>query len=128
MNRRKRTQFWGAHENDDSLILEIIAGRKTATACQAHEYYKPAGEFDDGGMETGELVDVFDLKGRLRCLIRITDVYGLRFGEIPEKLWRAEGCSSAAHFRESHRRAWPHENLTDDFELIATHFELVDPK
>lgn len=125
MNRRKRTQFWGANEDDDSLILEILAGRKTATACQAHEYYVATGEFDDGGMEAGELVDVYDLKGRPRCVIRITEVYLARFGDIPEKLWRAEHHASAAEFQEGHRRAWPHENLTDDFELIATHFELA---
>lgn len=126
MTRRKRTQFWGASEDDDSLILEIITGHKTATACQAHEYYKPAGEFDGGGMETGDLVDVFDLKGRLRCVIRVTDVYRVKFGEIPERLWRAENCASAEDFRDAHRKAWPQSSLTDDFELIATHFELAE--
>ena len=79
-------------------------------------------------METGDLVDVFDLKGRLRCVIRITDVYQVRFAEIPEKLWRAEGCASAGKFREAHRKAWPQENLTDDFKLIGTHFMLAEVK
>lgn len=51
-------------------------------------------------------------------------VYRFKFGDVPERLWRAEGCQSAEDFRDAHRRAWPHENLTDDFELIATHFEL----
>lgn len=124
MNRRKRTQFWGAHEDDDSLVLEILGGHKTATVCKADEYYTATGEFDDGCMEVGDLVDVFDLKGRLRCTIRITDVYPVRFGDIPEKLWRGECCTSAEHFREVHRKCWPQYRLTDDFEMIATHFEL----
>jgi uncharacterized protein YhfF len=125
VSRRKRTQFWGADENDDSLVQEILVGDKTATVCKADEYYLPMGEFDDGGMEVGDLIDVYDLKGRFRCVIRITEVYPVRFGEIPERLWRGECCTSADHFREVHRRCWPHYALTDDFEMIATHFELV---
>ena len=119
--RRKRTQFF---PDDESLIREIIAGHKTATVCKADEYYTPMNEFDDGGMEVGDDVDVYDLKGKLRCVIHITDVYPITFGKIPEKLWRGECCTSAEHFREVHRKAWPQYSLTDDFEMIATHFEL----
>lgn len=125
MNRRKRTQFWGAHPDDDRLVLEILSRHKTATVCKADEYHTATGEFDDGSMHVGDLVDVYDLRGRPRCVIRITDVYAVRFGEIPEKLWRAECCASAEHFREVHRQCWPDYPLTDDFEMIATHFELA---
>jgi uncharacterized protein YhfF len=125
MNCRKRTQFWGANEDDDSLVFEILSGRKTATVCKADEYYTATGEFDDGCMEVGDLIDVFDLKGRFRCIIRITEVYSVRFGVIPEKLWRAECFSSAEEFRSAHRKCWPRYSLTDDFEMIATHFELA---
>jgi uncharacterized protein YhfF len=128
MNRRKRTQFWGAHEDDDSLVLEILSGHKSATVCKADEYYTATSEFDDGCMEVGDFVDVFDLKGRPRCVIRVTEVYPVRFGDIPEKLWRGECCTSAEHFRDIHRKCWPHYSLTDDFEMIATHFQLVLPK
>lgn len=124
--RRKRTQFWGADPDDDRLVREIIAGKKTATVCPADEYDTPAGEFDDGGMAVGDLVEVYDLRGRRRCVIRVTEVYPLRFGDIPEKLWRGEVCASAEDFRAAHRRAWPHLALDDDFALIATHFELVE--
>lgn len=127
MTRRKRTQFWGAHPDDDSLVREILAGHKTATVCKADEYHTATGEFDDGNMQVGDLIDVHDLRGRLRCMIRITDVYPLTFGHIPEKLWRGEACRSAEHFRAVHRRCWPHYDLTDDFALIATHFELAGP-
>lgn len=126
MHRRKRTQFWGAHADDDHLVREIISGRKTATVCPADEYFTPAGEFDDGGMAVGELVEVYDLRGRLRCVIRITEVYAVKFGDIPEGLWRGEHCASAEEFRAAHRRAWPTLPLTDDFGLIATHFELAE--
>jgi uncharacterized protein YhfF len=126
MQRPKRMQFWGENENDDSLVVEILEGKKTATVCHAGKYYEAEGEFDDGGWETGDLVDVYDLKQQLRCRIRITEVYSVLFGEIPEKLWKGEACRSAEHFREAHRYCWPHYNLTDDFELMATHFELIE--
>ncbi len=126
MHRRKRTQFWGANPDDDSLVREILAGQKTATVCPADEYYTVMNEFDDGGMEVGEQVDVYDLRGRRRCVIAITEVYPVTFGAIPEKLWRGEGCTSAEHFREVHRACWPQYALTGDFALMATHFALVE--
>ncbi|MBN2388487.1 MAG: ASCH domain-containing protein [Anaerolineales bacterium] len=126
MDRPKRIQFWGEDENDDRLVVEILEGKKTATVCKADEYYESDGEFDDGGLETGDLVDVFDLKQQLRCRIRITDVYPVLFGKIPERLWMGEVCQSAEHFQEAHRHCWLDNDLTDDFELVAIHFELVE--
>lgn len=126
MKRRKRIQFWGEDENDDSLVRDIIRREKTATVCKADKYNLPDGEYDDGGFQVGELVEVYDLKQRLRCIVRITEVYNVQFGDIPEKLWRGEACSSAEHFRKAHRHCWPDYDLTPDFEMTATHFELVE--
>ena len=126
MDRLKRIQFWGEDDNDDSLVVEIIEGKKTATVCKADEYDESDGDYDDGGLEVGDLVDVYDLNQNLRCRIRVTEVYPVLFGDIPEKLWRGEVCTSAEHFQEAHRYCWPDYNLTDDFAMIATHFELVE--
>ena len=126
MKRRKRIQFWGEDENDDSLVRDIIRREKTATVCKADKYNLPDGEYDDGGFQVGELVEVYDLKQRLRCIVRITEVYNVQFGDIPEKLWRGEACSSAEYFRKAHRHCWPDYDLTPDFEMTATHFELVE--
>lgn len=126
MSRRKRMQFWGEDENDDHLVVEILNGEKTATVCKADEYDLPDGEFDDGGCQVGDLADVYDLKGVKRCVIRITEVYPVAFGDIPEKLWRGEACRSVAHFQDAHRHCWPEYDLTPDFQLMATHFELVE--
>jgi uncharacterized protein YhfF len=126
MDRLKRIQFWGENENDDSLVVEIIEGKKTATVSRADEFYQSDGEFDDGGLEVGDLVDVYDLQQQLRCRIRITEVYPVRFGDIPEQLWKGEACRSAEHFQQAHRNCWPDSDLNDDFELMATHFELVE--
>jgi uncharacterized protein YhfF len=68
----KRTKFWGADENDDRLIRQIVAGKKTATACPSEVYHLPDGEFEDGGFEAGDLVEVYDLKNTLRCIIRMS--------------------------------------------------------
>ncbi|NNE44069.1 MAG: ASCH domain-containing protein [Gemmatimonadetes bacterium] len=125
-DRPKRTQFWGADEEDDRLVVEILDGLKTATVCKADEYYEAMGDLDDGCMEVGDVVDVHDLRRRLRCRIRVTDVYVVRFGDIPDRLWKAEVCESADYFRKVHRDCWPDYDLTDDFEMIATHFELVE--
>lgn len=126
MNPRKKLTFWGAHEDDDSLVLNVIAGRKTVTADTVEDYYKGYGELGDGGYAAGDLIDVYDLRGRPRCTIRATEVRIIRFGDIPEDVWRGETFSSADEFREVHVRCLPHLDLHDDFEFMTLHFELVD--
>lgn len=126
MERLKRIQFWGENENDDSLVLEIMEGKKTATVCKADEFFESDGEFDDGGLAVGDVIDVFDLNKQLRCRIRIIEIYPVLFGNIPEKLWKGEVCQDAEHFQKAHRRCWPEYELNDDFEMIATHFKLVE--
>ncbi len=125
MDRLKRTQFWGMDENDDRLIVEIIEGQKTATACPADEYDLPDGEYEDGGFEVGDIVEVYDLKKRRRCLIKITEVYSTTFGNIPEKLWKGEGNISAEEFQADHRFCWSEYKINDDFEMMINHFELL---
>lgn len=119
MKRLKRTQFWGRDEDDDRLILQILDGTKTATACPACEYFESDGEFEDGGYEVGDIVEVYDLRGRFRCLIKITEYYTTEFGSIPEKLWRGEGNTSEEEFREDHIFCWPEHEVTDDFQIAV---------
>lgn len=126
MNPRKKLTFWGAHEDDDSLVLNVIAGRKTVTADIVEDYYKGYGELGDGGYEAGDLIDVHDLRGRPRCTIRATEVRVIRFGDIPEDVWRGEAFASADEFREVHIRCLPHLDLHDDVEFVTLHFELVE--
>lgn len=126
MNRLKRLTFWGADENDDSLARAVIAGKKTVTADTVEDYYKPYSEHGDGGYETGDLIEVYDLKKRLRCLIRATGVQTIRFGHIPEAVWQGEGFASACEFREVHIRCLPQYDLHDEFQFVALHFELAE--
>lgn len=126
MNPRKKLTFWGAHEDDDSLVLNVIAGRKTVTADIVEDYYKGYGELGDGGYEAGDLIDVHDLRGRPRCTIRATEVRVIRFGDIPEDVWRGEAFASADEFREVHVRCLPHLDLHGDVKFVTLHFELVE--
>lgn len=126
VDRLKRLTFWGADENDDSLPRAVIAGRKTITADTVDDYYKPYGEYGDGSYAEGDLIEVYDLKQRLRCLIRATKVQHIRFGEIPEAVWRGEGFASAREFQDVHVRCLPQYELHEDFEFVTLHFELVE--
>jgi uncharacterized protein YhfF len=126
MTRRKRLTFWGADENDDSLARSVIEGRKTVTADTVDSYYKPYGEYGDGSYAVGDVIEVYDLKKNLRCIIKATKVYNIKFGNIPEEVWRGEAFSSAQEFREVHIKCLPEYDLHDDFEFVTLHFELVE--
>jgi uncharacterized protein YhfF len=126
MNRRKRLQFWGRDQDDDNLVRNVICGRKTATASVTSEYGIPYSEFGDSGYATGDIVEAYDLRGRLRCLIEITDVHTIKFGSIPERVWRGEDFKSEQEFRDVHVRCMPTYKLTDDFEFTIVHFELME--
>lgn len=126
MKAMKKLTFYGVDQDDDSLPLAVIAGRKTVTADTVEDYYRGYGELGDGGYAPGDLIEVFDLRGRPRCVIRATKVYSICFGEIPEEVWRGEDFDSAAAFQECHRQALAHLDLHDGFELVTLHFELVE--
>lgn len=125
MHRLKRAQFWGRTPDDDHLLQQVLDGTKTAAAELAKNWNVSNGEYDDGGCVPGEIVEVYDGRGRLRCHIRITEVYETTFGTIPERLWRGECCASAEDFQRGHRRCWSDEILTDDTCIVGCHFELV---
>jgi uncharacterized protein YhfF len=126
MNTRKRLTFWGADETDDSLVRSVIEGHKTVTADTVEDYYKPYGEYGDGSYAPGDVIEVYDLQRNLRCIIKATKVYVIKFGHIPEEVWKGETFSSAQEFQECHIRCLPQYELHDDFEFVTLHFELVE--
>lgn len=126
MSRTKRLTFWGADENDDSLVRSVMDGFKTVTADTVEDYYKPYGEYGDGSYAPGDIIEVYDLKLRLRCIIKASKVYNIKFGNIPEEVWRGETFSSAEEFREVHIRCLPHLDLHEQFEFVTLHFELLE--
>jgi uncharacterized protein YhfF len=123
---RKRLTFWSADADDDSLVRAVIAGRKTVTADLVDDYYRGYGDLGDGAYAAGDLIDVFDPRRRRRCTIRATRVERIRFGAIPDAVWRGEGFASARAFQDCHVACMPGEDLRDDTEFVALHFELVE--
>lgn len=123
---RKRLTFWGANEHDDSLVRSVIAGHKTVTADTVDAYYQPYGEYGDGSYAAGDDIDVYDLQQRLRCIIKATKVERIRFGHIPEEVWRGETLASAEAFRQCHIDCLPHLDLHDDVEFVTLHFVLLE--
>jgi uncharacterized protein YhfF len=109
----EKAHLLGANADDDSLPRAVMDGRKTVTADTVADYYKPCGEFGDGSYAPGDLIEVYDLRQRLRCIIKATKVYTIQFGNIPEEVWRGETFSSAEKFRECHIRCMPHVDLHD---------------
>jgi len=126
MERLKRIQFWGKDENDDRLVRQVLKGKKTATVDILSDFHKSFGEYDDGSYEEGDIVEVYDLKQKLRCKIEISEIYPAVFGDIPEKLWRGEGNLNEEEFRKDHISCWSNNNIDDDFEMMAIHFKLVE--
>jgi uncharacterized protein YhfF len=126
VSRRKRLTFWGADQNDDSLVRSVMDGRKTVTAETVADYYKPYGEYGDGSYKPGDLIEVYDRKQRLRCIIKATKVYTIEFGNVPEEVWRGEAFSSAKEFQDCHIRCLPHLDRHDRFKLVTLHFKLVE--
>ncbi|RYE64616.1 MAG: ASCH domain-containing protein [Oxalobacteraceae bacterium] len=104
----------------------MIAGHKTVTADVVADYYAGYGELGDGGYVAGDLIEVLDGQRRPRCLIRATRVEIIRFGHVPEPVWRGEGFASAREFQEVHVRCLPQYALHEEVELVALHFELVE--
>ena len=99
--RRKRLTFWGADEDDDSLPRSVIEGRKTVTADTVEAYYQPYGEYGDGSYAPGDIIEVYDLRQKLRCIIEATKVYNIKFGEIPEEVWRGRPSQAPRNFATS---------------------------
>lgn len=50
----------------------------------------------------------------------------IRFGDIPEAVWRGEGFASALEFQQVHIDCLPQYRLHDGFEFVALHFELAE--
>ena len=119
--QRKKITFWGEDENDDSLVRAIIEGRKTVTVGPLQGYIKHGG-----GYEPGEQIEVWDLKKQLTCIIEITKVYPIKFGSVPEEVWRGETFNSAEAFRQCYIDFMPKLVLTDDFEFMTIHFTLAE--
>jgi len=65
------------------------------------ELYFESKEYEDDGYEVGKIIEVYDLKQTLRCLIRITEYYcTTRFGLIPENYGKVKETRVLKSFKK----------------------------
>ncbi|WP_187442078.1 ASCH domain-containing protein [Sutcliffiella horikoshii] len=127
----KKMTLWGRDEQDDRLVLEVIRGEKTATCTPKVWYYDSPEELPT---EVGDLVTVHDQQGNHRCTIRITENYEIRFGDVDERIAKAENSNSVGEFGKDHIVSWKEAlrqegiGLDDDTIIVVEHFELVEEK
>ncbi len=108
----------------DTLVQQIIDGRKTASVVELGEVDVADGEYDDP-LVVGEYYAVYDSSLTPRVTIRIVSMELCRWDEIPERLWRGETNTSADEFREDHLDYF--ENAGPGFEFVAYYFECATP-
>ena len=106
----------------DTLVDQIVAGRKTASVVRLGEVDLSDGAYDDP-LVVGEYYDVYDSLLQKRATIRITAMEICRWNNIPERLWRGETNNNAEEFRQDH--LYYFDNIRPDMEFVAFYFELV---
>ncbi len=119
MNRpRRRMQFVS-----DTLVEQIVDGRKTASVVALDEVDVKEDEYNDA-LVVGEYYEVYDSKLVSRVTIRIVAMELCRWDAIPERLWRGETNENADGFREDHVDYFGDPD--DDFEFVAYYFERAE--
>lgn len=125
----KKMTLWGRDEQDDRLVLEVIRAEKTAT-CTPRVWYYDSPE--EPPTEVGDLVAVHDQQGKHRCSILITENYEMLFGDVDERIAKAENSNSIEEFRKDHIVSWEEAlrqegiELDDNTVIVVEHFELVE--
>ncbi len=104
----------------DSLVDQVVEGRKTASVVRLGEVDKGDGPYDDP-LVVGEYYDVYDSSLKVRAAIRVVGMELCRWEDIPERLWRGEGNTSAEEFRQDHLGYF--RNPGPGFEFVAYYFE-----
>ena len=106
----------------DTLVDQIIEGRKTASVAELGEVDVAEDEYNDA-LVVGRHYDVYDSKLERRGTIRIIAMELCRWNSIPERLWRGETNLSADEFRSDHEEYF--DDPGDDFEFVAYYFEVA---
>jgi uncharacterized protein YhfF len=106
----------------DTLVDQIVAGRKTASVIALGEVDVAEDEYNDA-LVVGRHYDVYDSRLERRATIRIVAMELCRWNSIPERLWRGEANANAEEFRSDHEEYFGDPG--DDFEFVAYYFEVA---
>lgn len=112
--REMRFGWYGDEGLGEALIQRILLGHKTATS-------SPSYDPQEG--DEGDTVKVIDKTGKQRCVIKITRVVTIPWGDIDEGVAKALGMTleeakRAAHFANS-------RELSEDETVRISYFELI---
>ena len=113
-NHSRRIQFVS-----DSLVEQIVQGKKTASVAELGQVDVAEDEYNDA-LVVGEYYDVFDSTLTRRATIRIVAMELCRWDTIPERLWRGETNTDADEFRRDHEEYFSQPG--PDFEFVAYYF------
>lgn len=105
----------------DTLVQQIIEGKKTASVVKLGEVDLADSNYDDP-LVVGEYYDVYDSSLVIRTTIRIIGMELCRWDAIPERLWRGETNASAEEFRLDHLDYFENPTPEPDFEFVAYYF------
>ena len=115
----------------ERLIQQIRDGTKTATCSPRVEYTEE--ELAAIFASRGDILNVVDTDGNLRCKVRMTAVYETTFGDPAQSLVRGEGYGDDAEsFRRDHISVWAAGMeaagypLTDETVLVVEEFGMVE--
>ncbi|MFE8702274.1 ASCH domain-containing protein [Cytobacillus sp. FJAT-54145] len=125
----KTMTFWGREDTDERLLVECMSGLKTATCT-------PKVWMEEEEMSyVGDLFEVYTKLGELACLIEITEVYEIPFGdikgEVGEKIAKGEN-STLDEYIKDHIFTWEQPlneqgyGFGKDTRIIVEHFRLVE--
>lgn len=106
----------------DSLVQQVVDGRKTASVVRLGEVDITESDYDDP-LVVGEYYDVYDSSLTVKATIRIVAMELCRWEDIPERLWRGETNENADEFRADHLDYF--DNPGPGFEFVAYYFELA---
>ena len=108
----------------DELAALVVRGRKTATTGLMREYE----EDGDPLPQVGEHRYILDSRGDPVCVVEITEVRVVPFGEVDANFARdeGEGDLSLEHWRKVHRAFFSnYGGVTDDTLVVCERFRVL---
>ncbi len=125
----KMMTFWGRNDQDENLLIECLQGVKTVT-CTPKVWVT-----EEDYSYVGDLFEVQTKLGKKACVIEITEVYEMKFGditgEIGERIAKGEN-STLEQFIQDHIFSWEAaleqegHGFNEETLIVVEHFTVVE--
>lgn len=116
--------------NADELAMKVLSGKKTATSSLYDYYHK---EYKDI-IKVNELASVLDSYNKEICIIQITKIEIVKFGNITEQFSIEEGDENLENWKNIHIKYYSSLlkkiglKLTAETKLLCEWFTVVVPE